>query len=239
MQGRRKQAGSWRGNIKSDQIRSGRSTWPLLARICQERQRLLARRCVFRSGTMLRVLAASLLLQSVAAQTPPNFGTACSISSCSCAGFCLSSEKGKVIDTPPDADGYAFKFSLCAVIPDDDLPSGCKDVPSQDATVVRYKVRAACLCSHAASPRAPSRWRIPFRPTLSRRIRREPVALCVSRSPALTLRPSAGGRRSTTPMTACSSGRSATCASQRCRPARSRRELQPRPATGGARTAAH
>ena len=101
---------------------------------------------------MLRLVAAAVLLVAERAAAQSDFGAPCSINSCSCAGFCLSGEKGKVIDTPPDDDGYAYKFSLCAVIPEEQLPTGCRDL-STDATVVRYKVRR---CSSFCLSRPPT-----------------------------------------------------------------------------------
>jgi hypothetical protein len=91
---------------------------------------------------MMQLAAAMVLLvvDGVAAQS--SFGTACSLNSCSCAGFCLADQKGKVVDTPPDSEGYAYKFSLCSVLAEADLPSGCRDL-SSDATVVKYKVCAS------------------------------------------------------------------------------------------------
>ena len=98
-----------------------------------------------------------LSLAAVAAQTP--WGAPCETDSCSCAGFCLASQKGTVVDTPPDADGYAYKFSLCSSIPTQELPSGCQNY-AEDATVVKYNVRldppelcapAACALAAAAA----------------------------------------------------------------------------------------
>ena len=67
------------------------------------------------------------------------WGQPCSLSSCSCAGYCFADQKLKVFDTAPDADGYSYKFSMCAVLQEKDLPLGCKNY-AEDATAVRYKV---------------------------------------------------------------------------------------------------
>eukprot|EP01043_Picozoa_sp_COSAG02_P044249 COSAG02_NODE_3936_length_6021_cov_284.388551_3_plen_197_part_00 len=126
--------------------------------------RLVARRWLGRPalvgsfGMLGRVASAVVLLAVQSAQhagAQSDYGTACSLSACSCAGYCLSDEKGKVIDTPPDSEGYAYKFSLCSVIPEDQLPTGCRDY-SSDATVVRYKVRLSFLSLPPPPPAAPT-----------------------------------------------------------------------------------
>ena len=89
-------------------------------------------------------MGALLLVSNVVtcAQQPSSpFGEPCSLESCECAGYCMSAEKGKVIDTPAGEDGYGYRFSLCTTIPDKDLPSGCKGI-APNATAVRYKVRS-------------------------------------------------------------------------------------------------
>ena len=67
------------------------------------------------------------------------WGQPCSLSSCSCAGYCFADQKLQVFNTAPDADGYSYKFSMCGPLQDKDLPLGCKTY-SEDATAVRYKV---------------------------------------------------------------------------------------------------
>ena len=83
------------------------------------------------------------------------WGQPCSLSSCSCAGYCFADQKLKVFDTAPDADGYSYKFSMCAVLQEKDLPLGCKNY-AEDATAVRYKVltnaRSAAGSLAAAPP---------------------------------------------------------------------------------------
>ena len=87
------------------------------------------------------------------------FGTACSVDSCSCAGFCLSEQKGKIVDTPPDRDGYAYKFSLCAAIPNEQLPTGCMNTRLNNIAVVRYNVSTPLLV--LTSARCLIRWHAP------------------------------------------------------------------------------
>lgn len=54
---------------------------------------------------------------------------------CSCDGYDLSAAKGQVIRTAPDSDGYTFVFSICAEIPREALPRGCKGLVDNPAAL--------------------------------------------------------------------------------------------------------
>ena len=84
------------------------------------------------------------------------WGQPCSLSSCSCAGYCFADQKLKVFETAPDAGGYSYKFSMCAVLQEKDLPLGCKNY-AEDATAIRYQVRSPTPAPPLAAWQPPRR----------------------------------------------------------------------------------
>lgn len=80
----------------------------------------------------LRALRATALLATAllaAGQAPaaPGDGLPCDVSACRCGGEDLSSFRGKVYDTPVDADGNIFRFKMCEPLTTAELPKGCRD----------------------------------------------------------------------------------------------------------------
>ena len=90
-------------------------------------------------------LAASLIASAAAA--------ACDLASCTCDGVDLSGMKGKVYQAPTDAEGYAYKISMCSEIPTAQLPAGCQ-LPAagcKHSAVVKYKANNPADCIEIGS----------------------------------------------------------------------------------------
>jgi hypothetical protein len=69
---------------------------------------------------------------------------------CSCDGYDLSLAKGQVVRTGVDSDGYTFLFSVCAEIPREALPRGCKDFADKPAAL-RYRHNDPSDCTQIGS----------------------------------------------------------------------------------------
>ena len=109
---------------------------------CQCADADAARMGAARMMPLLVGLAASLIASAAAA--------ACDLASCTCDGVDLSGMKGKVYQAPTDAEGYAYKISMCSEIPTAQLPTGCKQYAEHPA-VVKYKANNPADCIEIGS----------------------------------------------------------------------------------------
>ena len=76
---------------------------------------------------------------------PAGPGALCDLTTCACDGVDLGVLKGHTFTAPEDESGYSYKLSLCAEIPNADLPAGCGG-----------RVRCAALtCAALPHPIAP------------------------------------------------------------------------------------
>ncbi len=75
---------------------------------------------------------------------------ACDLSKCECDGVSLESLRGKVYHPPVDAEGYTYAFSMCDVLPEPDLPSGCQQY-AERPSVVKYKADNPADCIEIGS----------------------------------------------------------------------------------------
>jgi hypothetical protein len=78
------------------------------------------------------------------------YGAPCDLKSCTCDGVDLSSLAGKTYVTPVDADGYAYKVSICTEIPRASLPTGCVGYTTH-AAAVRYQADSPLDCNQVGS----------------------------------------------------------------------------------------
>jgi hypothetical protein len=105
-------------------------------RLCRGRAAMHSpRHCVARVMWVVLAAVASPAAQGV---TGGEFGEPCDVNSCNCGGFSFAALRGKVFTTPPNAAGYSYKYSMCAPIGRNQLPSGCQDYPA-GSTAIQYK----------------------------------------------------------------------------------------------------
>ena len=63
---------------------------------------------------------------------PAGPGALCDLTTCACDGVDLGVLKGHTFTAPEDESGYSYKLSLCAEIPNADLPAGCQQYTEHD-----------------------------------------------------------------------------------------------------------
>jgi LPXTG-motif cell wall-anchored protein len=89
-----------------------------------------------------------------AAEGPPDPiypGMPCEPHRCECGGLDLSQFKGRVFDTPPDAQGMRVRFKMCENLTVEELPEGCHGNWVQAPSSVLYNASNGLTCDQIGS----------------------------------------------------------------------------------------